>query len=224
MIRALRLDDFDMPTDDGAAPDVSATPGDGTLPPSASEPVHEADLHGASLDAFEQGYRNGWDDCIANETEERRRVGADLAKALAEVSALAEEIRADLLSDLAPLFEQIAGQLLPALEAEALAPVLREELARIAASCTTTDLRIVAAPASRPVIENLLADMEGIEAEITAEPAYADGQVSLRFSGQRRDVDLSEAVRQMSETIRAFAAGSGAAGGGARDIGERGVA
>jgi flagellar assembly protein FliH len=217
MIRALRLDDFSVEPDAGL-PLAATAPPEPVAP--APDPLPEADLHGESLDAFEQGYRSGWDDCIANETEERRRVAADLAKALKEISATAEQIRAELLRDLSPLFEQIVAQLLPALEAEALAPVLREELVRIAASRMATDLRIVAAPASRPVIEHLLSEVELPDTEIVTEPAYAEGQVSLRFAGQRRDVDLSEAVRQMSETMRAFAAGSAAEDGWE----ERGVA
>lgn len=215
MTRALILEDFgpvghgrDAISDAVPAPKAQA-PVDGgpvalTARTAALEDAADAGPEGADLEAFEQGYRSGWDDCIANEQEERRRIGADLAKALSEAALMAEAVRAEMLSGLAPLLEQIARQLLPAMAADAILPQLCEEVDQIARTHVETHLEILASPAACPAIERLLSGGPVTDLAVTPEPAFADGQVVLRFAGQRREIDLSGAVVRMSEAIRAF--------------------
>ena len=50
------------------------------------------------------------------------------------------------------------------------------------------------------------ATREPIDIDLRAEPAYAEGQVSIRFGTERRDIDLSDAANRMAEAIRAFVA------------------
>jgi flagellar assembly protein FliH len=193
MTRSLELEDFGQ----AVAPDPSPTMTAPVQPP-------ETGPDSVGLEAFEQGYRNGWDDCIANETEERRRVSADLAATLQEIDASADAIRKEMLNGLAPLLEQIATQLLPVVAAEAVAPLLVSEIERIAAEQCAIELQLLVAPATVPVVENLLVRTDGLEVTVTPEPALAEGQVSLRFAGQRRDIDMTEATNRMAEAIRRF--------------------
>lgn len=190
----LQLEDFGK-----AAPASSAAP-------IAAPLAAEGQLEGGNLDAFEQGYRSGWDDCIANEQEERRRIGAGLEAAIKAIATDSEEIRQDLLLTLSPLLEQIATQLLPAAAAEAVAPRVVEELLRIAEGRATKRVELLAAPDTCPIIESLADGVEGLEIDIIPEPAMAAEQVSLRFTGQRRDIDLSDAVARMADALRTTAA------------------
>jgi flagellar assembly protein FliH len=203
MTRALQLEDFGSPGGTWSH-DVEFDA------PAAPEALPETGLEGGNLDAFEQGYRSGWDDCTANEVEERRRVGADLATALAEVSLTLDAAREEMMSALRPLFEEIVSQLLPAIAAEAVTPLVVEELRRIAEERCTTRVELLASPATCPVIENLVDATPELEVSVVPEPALAEGQVSLRFEEQRRDIDLSQAAAQMAEAIRDFAKGMAA--------------
>lgn len=199
MTRALQLEDFGSGE---IAPSFDAEP----AAPAEPEPLPEATLEGGNLDAFEQGYRSGWDDCTANEVEERRRVGADLATALAEVSLSLDAARDEMLTALEPLFEQIASQLLPAIVSEAVAPAVVEELNRIAEERCSGTVQLVASPATCPVIEKLVDAQPDLTVSVMPEPALADGQVSLRFADMHRDIDLSAAAAQMADAIRSFTA------------------
>jgi flagellar assembly protein FliH len=199
MTRALDLEDFSAAGDarsSGVTAEPVATP----------DPLPEAELEGGNLDAFEQGYRSGWDDCTAHEVEARRHVGADLATALAEVSLTLDAARDEMMSGLQPLFEQIASQLLPAIVAEAVTPVVVDELRRIAEERCTAVVELLASPETCPVIENLVGATPELAVSVIPEPSMAEGQVALRFENQRRDIDLSTAAAQMSEAIRSFAA------------------
>jgi flagellar biosynthesis/type III secretory pathway protein FliH len=208
MTRALVLEDFGLP----GSPDTNAFAGPAVLdeipdaaPPSAPQMAH-SELDGDGLDAFEQGYRNGWDDCIANETEERRRIGSDLAATLSEMSLAAESMQREILSGLAPLLEQIAEQLLPPLAAEALAPAVMEQVRSIVAECGSVEIELLAAPEKCRPIEAVLQASTDLAVRVLPEPAFAEGQVSIRIADQRRDIDLSDAAERMADIIRAFAA------------------
>ena len=192
MIRALALEDF-------ASLNPAAAP-----PPAASAP--RPDAAEAALAAFDEGYRNGWDDCAAAEAEAHRRIGADLAANLQDLSLTYAEARQDVLTALGPLFEDMAAQLLPSLAAEAVAPTVIAELRAIATGAAEARPVLIAAPAALPALERLIAGHDGLDVDLRAEPAFAEGQVSLRFGSERRDIDLSEAARRMADAIRSFLA------------------
>jgi flagellar assembly protein FliH len=188
--RALALEDF--------------TAGSG--PPPMRPPAPEGAAQEAALAAYEDGYRNGWDDCARAEAESRHHVGADLAAALREMTMTHAEARAEVLASLGPLFEEIAGSLLPALAAAAVAPAVVAELRAAAAAGAAGRAVLIAAPGALPALERLLPAAPDLEVELRGEPAYAEGQVSLRFGAERRDIDLGEAADRMAAAIRAFVA------------------
>lgn len=193
MIRAVSLEDF------------SETASGAVLPGAAAQPPRPDDPD-TTLAAFEEGYRNGWDDCTKAEAETHRRIGADLATSLQEVALTYAEARQDVLTALGPLFEEMASQLLPRLAAEALSPAVIAELRAAASGATAARPVLVTAPAALPSLERLIAQDESLDVELRAEPAYAEGQVSIRFGTERRDIDLTDAARRMAEAIRAFVA------------------
>ncbi len=193
MIRAVSLEDF------------SETASGAVLPGAAAQPPRPDDPD-TTLAAFEEGYRNGWDDCAKAEAETHRRIGADLATSLQEVALSYAEARQDVLTALGPLFEEMASQLLPRLAAEAVSPAVIAELRAAASGATAARPVLVTAPAAMPSLERLIAQDESLDVELRAEPAYAEGQVSIRFGTERRDIDLTDAARRMAEAIRAFVA------------------
>jgi hypothetical protein len=195
MIRALTLEDFTR---------LTTTPPEAV--PAPQETPTGPDAGDETMAAFDEGYRSGWEDCAKAEAESQRRIGADLAANLKELSLSFAQARADVLTALGPLFEDMAAQLLPRLAAEAIAPAVIAELRAAADSATQAKAVLFAAPAALPALVQLVEMQDGLEIELRAEPAYAEGQVSLRFGSERRDVDLSDAARRMAEAIRAFAA------------------
>lgn len=158
------------------------------------------------LSVYEAGYQSGWDDCIAGEQEARRRISADFATNLQDISVAYDKARADILAGLGPLFEDIAGQLLPALAAQAVAPVVADELRKAAEIASTGEITLLAAPAVIPTLERMIEAEDSANISLTPEPAFAEGQVSIRYQSERRDVDLGAAAERMSDALRAFIA------------------
>lgn len=195
IIRSLALEDFTLVTAAPAPEQAAAS----THPPEA-EPAEEA------MAAFDEGYRNGWEDCAKAEAEANRRIGTDLATNLQEMALVYDEARADVLAALGPLFEDMAAQLLPRLAAEAVAPTVIAELRAAAETASAPQAVLFAPPGAMAQLARLIEMQEGLDITLRAEPAFAEGQVSLRFGTLRRDIDLAEAARRMSEALRAFIA------------------
>ncbi len=191
MNRLLMLEDFAA-----GAPQLSTEP----LQPA---PLQAAD-ESASLQAYETGYKNGWADCAVAEAEERKSVGADLAKRLREVELTHASARKEVFASLAPFFEELVATMLPRLAAEAVAPVAVAELNSLLEGNASADVQILAAPGSCETLQRLI-DSEGLEnVSIHAEPAFTDSQVSVRVDGERREIDLSEVTGKITQAVRAF--------------------
>ena len=186
--RRLDLDDFGAPDVRGASLSASA------------------DLDAVKLDAFEAGYRDGWDDCLAAEQSNRTQIGADLARGIADLSFTYAEARGDVLAALRPFLEGIADQFLPAVAAEALIPTVQTEIARLLAHVPDARGAVIAAPSVCPALEALVRDHVPAEITILPEPAYAEGHVTLRFGEELREIDLTAAADRIATSIRAFAA------------------
>lgn len=174
--------------------------------PAPEAPPPQAPDTDAALAAYEDGYRNGWEDCAKAEAETHRRIGADLAASLHASTLTFAEARQDVLACLGPLFEDMAAQLLPRLAAEAVAPTVIAELQSIAVTATTARIVMMAAPAALPALDRLIGDHATPDIDLRAEPAFADGQVSIRFGAEQRDIDLSDAATRMAAAIREFIA------------------
>lgn len=161
-----------------------------------------------ALEAFDKGYQSGWEDCARTEVEERRKIGADLAAGLRDLTLTHGTIRLEVLSALGPLLEEIVATLLPTMAAEAVVPAVLAELQQIARQNSETRIDLRAAPASCPALERLLEDHPDLPVSLQPEPAFAEGQVSIRFGVEQRDIDLGAAAARMAEAIRQFCAGS----------------
>jgi flagellar assembly protein FliH len=200
MTRALILEDF------GDDPGLGPSALNGPHGPGAAQAKTDEDR----LAIYEAGYQSGWDDCASAEAESQRRIGADLAANLQDLSLTYAEARRDVLASLGPLFEQMAAQLLPVLAAEAVAPAVIADLLDAASHASDTDIILLAAPAAVPALERLVEAQDGLAITVKPETVFADGQVSIRFGDERRDIDLTDAAERMAAAIRSFAEQAGA--------------
>lgn len=158
----------------------------------------------AALDAYEAGYKTGWSDCAAAEAEVRKSVSTDLAQRLREAELTYESAKQDILASLEPLFEDLVATLLPRMAAEAVMPLVVQEMQLLLQLDSSTEIEIVAAPGSCEAIERLIEQELSDRAVVRGEVAYSESQVSLRVGAERRDIDLSEVTQKITDAIRAF--------------------
>lgn len=158
----------------------------------------------ARLEAFEAGYKAGWEDAVAAEAEAQGRLRADLARNLQALSFTYHEARGHVLRALEPLLRAMAAQVLPLLAREALAPIVVETLRPLAEARAAEPFTIVVAPAARAAVESALALEPGLLFRIVEEPTLGEGQVYLRFDMSEIRVDLDAACAAIAAAVDEF--------------------
>lgn len=191
-VTAVLLDSFDAAPQPATA--ASAAPG---------TPVPDAAREAERLAAYESGYRSGWDDCLAAEAENTRRVGAELARNLADLGFTYHEARAQLLAETEALIAAFLRTVWPRLAASALAGRLRDDLAELAGKALDVPVEIVISPADAPTVRAFLTATATFPVDLVEEEALAEGQAHLRFGRTERVYDMTGLADRLCEVIAA---------------------
>ena len=177
----------------------AAEPGQDTVP----GPVVGADQE-SRLEAYEQGYRAGWEDAAAAHAEDQRRIRVDLARSLQALGFTYQEARAHVLKSLAPLMQDMVGKLLPEMAREALAPTVLETLMPLAEQLADEPVTLVVNANDRKAIEELLEQATGLPVTIVEEATLSEGQAFLRLGLQEVHIDLARATAEIAAAVRGF--------------------
>lgn len=156
------------------------------------------------LASYDTGYRAGWDDANAAQSDDQTRMRADLARNLQTLGFTYHEARSHILKAVEPLMLQIVGQLLPEIARETLAPLVLETLMPIAESLGDAPVKLVLNPVSRAPVEALLEHATGLPVIIEEEPTLGEGQVYIKLGSVEMQVDLDQATSDIAAAVRGF--------------------
>lgn len=156
------------------------------------------------LEAFEQGYKAGWDDAAAAQSEDQARVAADFALNLQELSFTYHEARGHILTSLEPLLKEMVSKVLPSLAREALSQTILDEINSVAEIQTRAGIEVVISPANRVALEQLVEKQESLDITIIEEPSMADGLAYLRFADSEKQVDLDSVLTSFTQSVEGY--------------------
>jgi hypothetical protein len=161
-------------------------------------------LEDEKLASYDTGYRAGWEDSNAAQSDDQTRMKADLARNLQTLGFTYHEARSHILRAIEPLMLQIVGRLLPEIARETLAPFVLETLMPIAETLGDAPVRLVLNPASRAPVEALLEQATGLPVVIEEEPTLGEGQVYIKLGSVEAEVDLDQATADIAAAVRGF--------------------
>ncbi|KMW59024.1 ABC transporter, ATP-binding protein, flagellar [Candidatus Rhodobacter oscarellae] len=171
---------------------------------SSDDRISTTESETARMNAYEQGYKAGWDDAVRSETEEQARIGTELARHLKEMSFGFHEARTHILKAMEPLLEELIGNLLPTLVRDSLGPRIVETLEPLIADCADSPVHIAVAPDSEALLRPHL-EASGIsEFDLVEEVTLSDGQAFLRVGRIERKIDLTQALEEIAKSVRAL--------------------
>jgi flagellar biosynthesis/type III secretory pathway protein FliH len=161
--------------------------------------LEQVQIEEIRLEAFEQGYKAGWDDAVAANAQEQEKIGADLARHLHALSFTYHEARANVLRSVGPLLSDIAAKLLPVVAAESLAPMIVERMMPLVEARAEVPVTILVNPKMHAAVAAVLDAQEALPVALEDEPTLGEGQAVLRFGAAEDRIDLDGVV----EAIRA---------------------
>lgn len=178
--------------EDFGAPQATHTPG-----------LSEEELETIRLEAFENGYKAGWDDAARAARDEQGHIAADFGRNLQDLSFTYHEAHGHVLAAVKPLLEDIVQKILPDAARETLGLRVADQLEALAREKSAVPVEIAVAPDNLPILEGLTEQDFGFPLAIQGDDTLSDGQVFLRFGAEETEIDLGE----VTEGIRAALAG-----------------
>jgi len=156
------------------------------------------------LEAFEQGYKAGWDDAAAAQSDDQSRVAADFARNLQELSFTYHEARGKILKSLEPLLKEMVSKVLPKLAFENLSQTIVDEVLSVAQTQTEPEIQIVISPSNRLALEQLVATQDNLNITIIEEASMADGLAYLHFADTEKQIDLDSVLTSFSQSVEGY--------------------
>lgn len=167
-------------------------------------PITDVTLEEERLQSFENGYQAGWDDCARSQSDDARRITADLSQNLQDLTFTYEEAYAAVMQALYPLLEQMIAAVLPRLARDSLVPRLVETVHEIAREHGHQKIGITAASEDMALLDHLTDALPEMDIELRADDALASGQLYLRFDGGEQAIDLQEVLKGMEYAVSGF--------------------
>ena len=191
MTRRVSLEDFD------------GLPEPAPQPPE-TEPAPQIDLDAIRSAAYEDGYKNGWDDCHAENVKSEQAVSSNLAQNLKEVSLTYREARSDVLTAIRPVIDTIIEQLLPKIADDGLGALVAGELMPLIKEAGSLEPELVGAPAIVPMLQKLVDQFDDPAVRVRPDPGLSSAQVALRLGAEAREIDLSKAIAEIGAELDRF--------------------
>lgn len=175
-------------------------------PPGAVSQANFSDelLETERLEAFDKGYRAGWDDAIKAKLQDSANLTDGFAQALQDLSFTYHEAHAQILSNLTPLFNEILEKMLPSLARETLGAHISDQLSQLARDTGAVGIEIAVAPGAGEQVSQLVAEAaSGLPITVNEVETVADGQAELRLGAKEVSVDLKGVAEQIGEAVHA---------------------
>jgi flagellar assembly protein FliH len=169
-----------------------------------AETIPRAMAEAEKVTSYEQGYQAGWDDATRAQTEDQTRIGAEFARNLQELSFTFHEARAHVMQAMEPLLTELVETVLPSLVSETLGQRILDELRPLIEDGADSPVELVVSPSSRSALQQQMDAAKTVAIRLTEEPSLAEGQVYLRIGKIERQIDMSGALANISDAIRAL--------------------
>ncbi len=166
--------------------------------------ISDVSLEEQRLEAFENGYKAGWEDAVKAASDESTRISTDFAANLQDMSFTVQEAQSGLLTALRPLLTSMVNSVLPSLARQTLGTRVLETLGEMARTAANGPIEIVAAPQNINALQKIIDEQEIGNVQITAEPSLGDGQVQIRASNTEQEIDLDAVLAQIDATLTGF--------------------
>ncbi|RYH10118.1 ABC transporter ATP-binding protein [Tropicimonas sp. IMCC6043] len=169
----------------------------------AAQPV-EALTEDERLQAFDAGYKDGWDDAARAHAEDQNRISVELAGHLQEMSFTYHEARNAVLGEMEGILKGMVSSILPRTMEHSLGQMIVERALEASATAADIAFEVVVSPANTARVRTLLEGMIAPPLEVVAEPTLGEGQAFLRLGHSEQKIDLEAVLQGLSEAVDEF--------------------
>lgn len=162
--------------------------------------TNETDIDEVRLEAFDKGYKAGWEDAAQAHQKDQMHISAELAHNLQAMSFSYHEARAATIKDTEVLFRGMIDSVLPKVMPASLTGTVLDRLLAGVDAATQPMVEVTVAPENVERLEHLIEGAIAPPLRICPEPSLGPGQAMLRFEHREERVDLHAVLAEL-ETI-----------------------
>ncbi len=156
------------------------------------------------LAIYERGYTAGWDDCSRSHKESEIDTETEFKNSLRELSFSYQEAYTAIVKSLEPLFTQVVEVTLPSLAHESLGLTLKEQIMQVARAHAGSTLLITCHPSKEARLSDLIEGDQAMQTRVTSDASLGEGQVTLRFADEERQIDIEALNSKMKSAVEEF--------------------
>ncbi len=173
-------------------------------PQVATPTFNEADLEGQKLEAFENGYRAGWDDAIKAQSDDSSRISSAFGQHLQDLSFTYHEAYSQVMNAMTPLLDEMVAALLPQMARETLGHHIVEQLQSMAQEIGALEVVVAVAPSNSGSVAPLLEGEFSFPIQLVEDDTLADEQADIRLGQTEKQIDLGDLIASVSEAVDGF--------------------
>lgn len=164
----------------------------------------EARLEEERLQAFDKGYKAGWDDAAAAHEAQQTSISQEFAGNLQRMSFTYHDARSTILSEMESILRGMVEKVLPRTLQRSLGEMIVERVAAMAEEASEVPVEIVVAPENTERLQQMVADKVAPPLKIHQEPSLGAGQAYLRMGRTERKLDLDSVLLEISDAVTDF--------------------
>lgn len=186
MTRPIKFEDF------GAAP-----------PPLEDDIQPTVDVAAIEREAYDQGYKTGWDDGVEATQTDEGKAHEDLKTALQEMGFTYQEARQHVMKSLRPLLLAMSEQVLPLMVQASFAQKIVDQVEELAKEIEPP-FTIRCSPANSGTLIALLENYPALPMKVEPEETLLDGQATLFLDEGQTQIDLTQTLEAIATAIAEF--------------------
>ncbi|SNT03681.1 hypothetical protein [Tropicimonas sediminicola] len=156
------------------------------------------------LQAFDEGYRAGWDDAAKAHSEQQTTISAEFGMNLQELSFTYHEARNAILSEMEGILRGLIDKILPAAVHNTVGETIFERIAEISTLQADVPVEISVCPDNAERLRDLISGRVAPPLTILEEPSLGSGQAFLRLGRSETKIDLDAALQEISDAVTDF--------------------
>lgn len=156
------------------------------------------------LHAFDQGYKDGWDDAARAHADEQGRISEELAANLQAMSFTYHDARNAVLNEMEEILKGVVERVLPSALVPSLGATIVERIRSASTDSASVEVQISVHPSNSERLTELIGDMVAPPLRIVEEPTLGDGQAYLRFGESEQKIDLEAVLQELSDAVSEF--------------------
>ncbi|MBU2981186.1 hypothetical protein KO498_05115 [Lentibacter algarum] len=156
------------------------------------------------LAVYERAYTAGWDDCTKAALDAAGDAEGDFKNNLRELSFTYQEAYSAITKSLEPLFQQLVDVSLPQIAQDSLGLKLKEQVMELARTHAASTLEVVCHPSQEARLAAILDQDTAMPTRITSDTAFSEGQLTMRFADEERQIDIERLSASMKAAVDEF--------------------